>query len=76
MVEVVLLASPSKSCQKVEESSKSPKRLKGQKDLQKSPVWKNVYQSTDTLSIRYEELELPLELWQFFEPFLLCPEAL
>ena len=39
-------------------------------------VRRNVYQSTDSLSIRYKELELLLELWQFFKLLLLDPEAL
>ena len=43
---------------------------------QRLSVWRNVYQITDPLSIRYKELELPLELRQFFELFLLGPKAL
>ena len=62
--------------QKVEELSKSPKSLKGLKNLQRPSVRRNVYRSTDPPSIRYEELELPLEFWQFFELFLLGPGAL
>ena len=59
---MVAVASRSKSCQKVKESSKSPKNLKGLKNLQRPSVRRNVYRSTDPPSIRYEELELPLEL--------------
>ena len=52
------------SCQKVEESSKGLKSLKGQKNLQGPLVRRNVYQSTDPLSVhKYEKLELTSELW-------------
>ena len=44
--------------------------------MQRSSVRRNVYRSTDPPSIRYKELELPLELRQFFELFLLGPEPL
>ena len=54
-----VVASRSKNRQKVEESSKSPKSLKGLKNLQRASVRRNVYRSTDPPSIRYEELELP-----------------
>ena len=39
---------------KVGELSKSPKNLKGLKILQRPSIWKNVYQSTDLPSIRFE----------------------
>ena len=65
-VGVVLLASRSKSRQKVEESSKSPKSLKGLKNLQRPSVRRNVYRSTDPPSIENEELELPLQLSDSF----------
>ena len=54
--------------QLVEKSSKSrrivkeSKSFKGLKNLQRPSVRRNVYRSTDPPSIRYEELELPLEL--------------
>ena len=54
---------------------KNPKNLKSLESLQKSLVRKNVYQSTDPLSIRYDKLKLLLELWQCFRLFLLGPEA-
>ena len=56
VVVVVVVISLSKICQKVGESLKSPKSLKGLKKLQKPSIWKNVYQSTDLPSITYEEL--------------------
>ena len=65
------MTSQLKNCQKSEKSSKSLKSLKGLKNLQKPLVWRNVYQSTNSSSIRYEEFELPLEFWQFFKFFLL-----
>ena len=49
----------------VKKLSKSPKSLGGLKNLERLSDWRNVYQSTDFLSIKYKELELPLELWQF-----------
>ena len=61
MLVVVLLANRSKSRQKVEELSKSPKSFKGLENLQRSSVRRNVYRSTGPWSVRYEELELPLE---------------
>ena len=74
---MVVLASWSKSCQKVEKLSKSPKGLKGLKNLQRTSIRKNVYRSTDLPSIGNEELELPLQLFDsFFELFLLGPGAL
>ena len=46
-----------KKSSKVEESSKSPKNLKGLRKLCRPPVWRNVYQSTDLPSVhRYEKL--------------------
>ena len=45
----------------VTKSSKVYKSQKPEKS-QRSSVRRNVYQSTDPPSIRYEELELPLEL--------------
>ena len=56
-VGVVLLASWSKS-RKIVKKSEKPQRPE---KLRRSSVWKNVYQSTDFPSIRYEELKLPLE---------------
>ena len=41
---------------------KNPKNLKGLGSLQRPSVRRNVYRSTDPPSIRYDELELPLEL--------------
>ena len=73
---VVLVASRSKNCQKVEESSKNPKNLNDLKNLQKPLVWRNIYQSTDPPPIRYKELELLLEFRQFFELLLLGPDTL
>ena len=66
---MVVVPSRSKSRQK-------SKNLKGLKSLQRPSVWRNVYQSTNLLSIWYLELELPLELWQFFRLLLLGPGAL
>ena len=67
----------SKSCQKkswrIVKKSEKPQRPE---KLQRSSIQRNVYQSTDPLSIRYEELELSLKLWQFFELFLLGSGAL
>ena len=61
---------------KIEKLSKSLKSLKGLKNLQRPSVWKNVYQSTNPPSIGYKELELLLELWQFFLGlFLFGPET-
>ena len=51
-----------KSRQKVKEMSKSPQNLKSLKNLQKSLIGTNVYQSTNLLSIRYKELQLLFEL--------------
>ena len=59
-VRVVLVANRLKNCQKVEESSKILKSLKDLKNLQKLLVWRNVYQNTNLLSMRYKKLELPL----------------
>ena len=56
-VGVVLLASRSKSRRIVKKSEK-PQRPE---ESQRSSVRRNVYRSTDSPSIRYEELELPLE---------------
>ena len=54
------------SRRKIEESSKSPKNLKGLKKLCRPPIRRNVYRSTDPPSVhRYEELELTSELRQF-----------
>ena len=36
---------------KIKKLSKSPKSLKGLKNLQKLLVWKNIYQTTDLLSV-------------------------
>ena len=55
---------------------KESKSFKGLKNLQRLLVQKNIYQSTNSLSSGYEELELLLKLWQFFELFLLGPETL
>ena len=57
--------------------SKSWKIVKRQKTSklkksQKLSVWKNIYWSTDFLSI--EEHKLPLEFWQFFELFFTRPK--
>ena len=54
-----------KSVQKSSKSRrivKESKSFKGLKILQRPSVRRNVYRSTDPPSIRYEELELPLEL--------------
>ena len=52
----------SKSDQKFEKLSKCLKSLKGLKNLQKPLFWRNIYQSTDPLSVyRYKELELTSE---------------
>ena len=51
-----------KKSSKSRELSKSPKSLKSLESLQKPSVWRNVYQSTYLSSMRYKELELPLEL--------------
>ena len=59
----------------VKKLSKSPKSLKGLKNLQRPLVWRNIYQSTNPPSIRYKELEFPLEFWQFFKLFLLGPKS-
>ena len=56
------------SCQKLKNRQKSEKPQRPE-NLQRSSVWRNVYQSTDPPSIGYKEFELPLELWQFFELF-------
>ena len=61
-VGVVLVASRSKSCRKVKKLSKSPKNLKGLKKLRRPPVRRNVYQSTDPLSVHRYELGLPSDL--------------
>ena len=45
MVVVVVVASRSESCQKIEELSKSLKSLNGLKKVQSLLVWKNVYQA-------------------------------
>ena len=58
---VELLASWSKNHQKFEELLKVEKPQRP-KRLQRSSVWRNVYQSTNLPSIRYKELELSLEL--------------
>ena len=49
-------SSKSRRIVKKSEKSQRPERL------QRSLVWRNVYRSTNPPSIRYEELELPLEL--------------
>ena len=64
------------SVKKLSKSRQKLKSLKGLKNLQRPSVWRNVYRSTDLPSIRYKELELPLELWQFHELFLLGPKKL
>ena len=74
MLVVLMVTSQSKSCQKVKESSKKSKSFKGLKSLQKLLVRKNVYQSTNPSSIKYEELELLLELCQFFKLFCWAQE--
>ena len=66
MMRLMVVASRSKSRQKVEESSKSPKSLKALKNLQRPSVRRNVYRSTDPPSIENEELELPLQLSDSF----------
>ena len=72
----MLLANRSKSCQKVEELSKSPKSFKGLKNLQRLLVRRNVYQSTDPPSIGNEELELPLQLSDsFLNSFFAAPRS-
>ena len=43
---------------KIVKKSEKPQRPE---KLQRSSVWKNVYQSTNLPSIRYKELELPLQ---------------
>ena len=65
---MVVVPSRSKSRQKVEKLSKVEKPQRPKK-LQRLSVRRNVYQSTNPPSIGYEELELPLELWQFFKLF-------
>ena len=47
MMRLMVVASWSKSRQKVEKSSKSPKSLKDLKNLQRPSVWRNVYRSTN-----------------------------
>ena len=69
MMRLMLVANWSKSCQEVEKSSKSPKSLKGLKKLQRPLVRRNVYQSTNSPSIKYKELKLSLKVWQFFVLF-------
>ena len=49
----------SSKCRKIVKKSKKLQKLK--KNLQRPWVWRNIYQSTNLPSIRYEELELPLE---------------
>ena len=66
---IVEVASGSKNHQKV----KKPQRPK---KLQRSSVWRNVYQSTNPSSIWYKKLKLPLEHWQFSRLFLLGLGAL
>ena len=61
-----LVKKSSKSWRIVKES----KSFKGLKNLQRPLVQRNIYQSTDPPSSEYEELK------QFFELFLLGPEAL
>ena len=61
MLVVELLASRSKNHQKVKKSLKVEKSQRPER-LQRSSVWRNVYQSTDPPSIRYKKLELSLEL--------------
>ena len=63
-----------KSCQKVEELSKVEKPQRPEKS-QKSSVRRNIYRNTNPPSIRYKELKLPLEFWQFIELFLLGPKS-
>ena len=58
---VVLLGCRSKSCQKVEKVSKSPKKLKDLKSCEHHQFGRTFYQRTNPLSIRYKELELLLE---------------
>ena len=74
-VRVVLLASLVKKLSKSRKIVKESKSFKGLKNLQRPLVRRNVYQSTNPPSIRYEELKLPLKLWQFFELFLLGPKS-
>ena len=69
MLVVVLLANWSKSRHKVEELSKSPKSLKGLKNLQR-PLVRRKHLPKHRSFIN-KEFELPLELWQFFRLFLL-----
>ena len=61
MLVVELLANRSKNHQKVKESLKVKKSQRPERS-QRSSVWRNVYRSTDSPSIKYEELELLLEL--------------
>ena len=72
---LVAVASRSKSCQKVEESSKSPKSRKGLKNLQRPSVRKNIYQSTNPPSIGYEELNLPLKSLTVFRAYFAWPNS-
>lgn len=67
---VVVVVYQSKSPQKVEKLLKV-KNYQKSKKLQKLPVWTNVYQSTNLLSVRYKELEFP----HVFELFLLSSEG-
>ena len=58
--ETVVDSSKSSKSQKIVKKSEKPHRPK---KLQRSSVWRNVYQSIDPSSIWYKELEFPLELW-------------
>ena len=51
---------------------KESKSFKSLKNLQRPLVWRNVYQSTNLLSLKYQKLKF----WQFFKLFLLGSRAL
>ena len=55
-----------KKLSKIRRIVKKSEKLQRPKKLQKSLVRRNVYRSTNLPSIRYKELKLPLEFWQFF----------
>ena len=76
MMRLMLVASWSKSCQESQKSVKKSKKPQRLEKLQILLVRRNVYQSINLPSIRYEEFKLLLEFWQFFELFLLDLKAL
>ena len=67
------LVKKSSQGRRIVKKSEKPQRPK---KLQRLSVWRNIYRSTNPLSIKYEELELPLEFKQFFKLFLLSPGTL